>query len=267
MQGGFSLSPLHVERYGSGAPLLLIHGWGMHGGMWGSVLEQLAQHCCVLAVDLPGHGSSAARLASAPSSLGRLDALVDSLAAQFEAPLALCGWSLGGLIALRFAQRFPQQVSRVAVLAGTPCFARRPGWDCAMEEQTLAQFAIELQHNYALTLRRFLALQVRGSLGEKALLSGLRCALASRNAPDRAALQTGLQILRELDLRPELPSIAQPALIIAGLNDTLAPIGASQYMAAHLPNARLAIVEGAAHAPFLSHPELFLKHLMSFMHE
>ena len=50
---------LHVDSYGSGAPLLLIHGWGMHGGMWGGVAEQLAEHFRVLVVDLPGHGYSA----------------------------------------------------------------------------------------------------------------------------------------------------------------------------------------------------------------
>ena len=52
---------LHVDRYGSGAPLLLIHGWGMHGGMWGRVVQQLAEHFCVLVVDLPGHGWSVGR--------------------------------------------------------------------------------------------------------------------------------------------------------------------------------------------------------------
>ena len=49
---------LHVDSHGSGAPLLFIHGWGMHGGMWGGVAEQLAEHFRVLAVDLPGHGFS-----------------------------------------------------------------------------------------------------------------------------------------------------------------------------------------------------------------
>ena len=43
---------LHVDSYGSGAPLLLIHGWGMHGGMWGGIAERLAEHFRVLAVDL-----------------------------------------------------------------------------------------------------------------------------------------------------------------------------------------------------------------------
>jgi pimeloyl-ACP methyl ester carboxylesterase len=49
---------LHVEMRGTGAPLLLIHGWGMHGGMWSAVAENLAQDFRVMAVDLPGHGFS-----------------------------------------------------------------------------------------------------------------------------------------------------------------------------------------------------------------
>ena len=47
---------LHVESHGSGAPLLLIHGWGMHGGIWGSVVPHLAQRSRVHCVDLPGYG-------------------------------------------------------------------------------------------------------------------------------------------------------------------------------------------------------------------
>lgn len=50
---------LHVDRYaGSGSPLIFIHGWGMHGGMWGDVLVRLADQFRVSAVDLPGHGYS-----------------------------------------------------------------------------------------------------------------------------------------------------------------------------------------------------------------
>lgn len=59
------MTAMHVDSYAgadaSGAPLLLIHGWGMHGGMWGGVAEKLAKHFNVLAVDLPGHGFSAGR--------------------------------------------------------------------------------------------------------------------------------------------------------------------------------------------------------------
>lgn len=264
---------LHVDSYGSGAPLLLLHGWGMHGGMWGGAAERLAEHFRVLAVDLPGHGFSVGRDSSRHSGyVGMnsdllIDSLVDQLSAQFGEPLTLCGWSLGGQIALRWAMRYPQQIDRLALVASTPCFVRRPGWECAMAEETLAEFAAALQQDYTLTLRRFLALQVRGSERERELLAVLRSALMSRGEPDLGALQAGLDILRDCDLRSALPGIHQPALVIGGERDTLTPPQAAHFLAAQLPDARLAVIEGAAHAPFLSHPDEFMEHLMSFLYE
>ena len=264
---------LHVDSYGSGVSLLLIHGWGMHGGMWGGVAERLAEQFRVLAVDLPGHGFSVGRDSSRHGGdVGmnpdlRIDTIVDELAAQFSEPLSVCGWSLGGQIALRWAQRHPQQIDRMVLVASTPCFVRRPGWECAMAQETLAEFAAALQQDYALTLRRFLALQVRGSDNERELLAALRKALMSRGEPDLGALRAGLEILRDCDLRSALPDIRQPALVVCGERDTLTPPQASHYLAAQLPDAQLAEIKGAAHAPFLSHPDEFIEHLTSFLHE
>ena len=271
---------LHVDSYGSGAPLLLIHGWGMHGGMWGGVAEQLAEHFRVLVVDLPGHGFSAPYVGWVERSDTHHEPVIDdgyrcaqpilleiveALSAQFDEPLAVCGWSLGGQVALRWALRHPQQISRLALVASTPCFVRRPGWGCGMAAETLAEFAAALQQDYALTLRRFLALQVRGSERERELLAALRGALSSRGEPDLGALQAGLDILRDCDLRDALPDIVQPALVVGGERDTLTPPQAAHYLAAQLPNARLALIEGAAHAPFLSHPDEFVMQLKRFM--
>jgi pimeloyl-[acyl-carrier protein] methyl ester esterase len=294
---------LHVKQLGSGAPLLLIHGWGMHGGLWGRVAEQLAQHFRVLAVDLPGHGYSvnnergngqgvrdkgqgvgrAVPVAGATTaalrengqdpafplrpSIFALDAIVDELSARFSEPLTVCGWSLGGQIALRWAMRHPQQVNRLVLVASTPCFIRKIEWPCAMAAETLAEFGSGLQQNYALTLRRFLALQVLGSEQEHELLATLRGALFSHGEADLSALQDGLEILRNCDLRSALPDIKQPALVIAGERDTLTPLQASQYLASHLPDARLATIRRAAHAPFLSHPDEFMEHILDFLYE
>ena len=271
------MTVMHVDSYGSGAPLLLIHGWGMHGGMWGGVAEQLAEHFRVLSVDLPGHGYSAVssewrvvsgkQIPHLPLTTyhSPLDNIVDQLSAQFDEPLAVCGWSLGGQVALRWAMRHPQQISCLALVASTPCFVRRPGWECGMAAETLAEFAAALQQDYALTLRRFLALQVRGSERERELLAALRGALSSRGVPDLGALQSGLDILRDCDLRGALPGIVQPALVVGGERDTLTPPQASHYLAAQLPNARLVEIKGAAHAPFLSHPDEFVMQLRQFM--
>lgn len=263
---------LHVDDFGgSGEPLLFIHGWGMHSGMWGGVLAELAKQYRVLAVDLPGHGQSRMqdsgfRMQGLGGNL-HIDAIVDRLAAQFTEPLTVCGWSLGGQVALRWAMRFSQQVRQLVLVSATPCFVQQSEWPCAMAADTLAAFAAAFQQDYAATLRRFLGLQVRGGEQERELLLTLRRSLASRGEPDLAALQAGLEILRDSDQRADLPQIMQRTLVIAGVRDTLTPLPALQYLAAQLPNARLAMIEGAAHASFLSHPDEFVKQLVDFLNE
>ena len=196
-----------------------------------------------------------------------LHAIVDQLSATFEEAVTVCGWSLGGLIALRWAQRQPQQVSRLVLVATTPCFVRRPGWDCAMPADVLQNFAASLQQDYALTLRRFVGLQMRGSEHERGLLADIRDRLFSRGQPDARALAAGLDILRDTDLRAALPQIKQPTLVISGERDTLTPPAASAWLAATLPDARGIEIKGAAHMPFLSHPEIFVQYLTEFQHE
>jgi len=281
---------LHVDNYeyagtgSSGAPLLLIHGWGMHGGMWGSVAEKLAQHFHVMAVDLPGHGYSKGKNVGwversdthhVPNINGDgyryaqpiLRDIVDMLSAQFDQPLAVCGWSLGGQVALRWALRHPQQVERLVMVASTPCFVRLTDWKFALSVEILEEFAANLQQNYTLTLKRFLSLQMRGSEQEREMLAVLRDDLFSRGEPDLPALQAGLEILRSSDLRSALPEVKQPVLVLAGERDTLIPHQASQYLASQIPGGRLVTIKGAAHAPFLSHPEIFAGLVLDFLRE
>lgn len=252
---------LHVESLGSGSPLLLIHGWGMHGGVWMDVAERLAQGFLVHSVDLPGNGASAAL----PET--NLDTLVQALSRQFNEPITVCGWSLGGQVALRWAAREPELVRRLIMVASTPCFAEREDWLFGMAKEVLEKFAADLEQNHAATLRRFIALQLRGGEKERELLALLRERLFSRGEPDMGALRAGLNILRDADLRSGLQDIKQPTLVIAGGRDKLTPPEASNYLAQAMPAARVVEVEGAAHAPFLSHPEIFVEQVKSFLHE
>lgn len=252
---------LHVESIGSGEPLLLIHGWGMHGGVWADVAQKLAADFRVLSVDLPGFG------ASAPLPHTDLDGLVQALSAQFAGPLNVLGWSLGGQVALHWARREPDKVRRLVLVTTTPCFAEREDWLFGMAGEVLAKFAAELEQNHAATLRRFIALQLRGSENERELLGLLRERLFSRGEPDMGALRGGLEILRDADLRAGLPQTAQPTLLIAGERDKLTPPEASYYLAQTMPSARVLEVAGAAHAPFLSHPDIFIEQVKSFLHE
>jgi len=273
---------MHVESHGSGAPLVLLHGWGMHGGIWDNVVPRLAQHFRVHCVDLPGHGYSKAgkgegrrekgnRSTEAfpfplPSSPFSLDSVVNELSAQFDEPLNVCGWSLGGLVAQHWARLAPDQITKLVLVASTPCFTEREDWLFGMAAVSLQHFAAELELGHAATLRRFLALQVRGSVNERELLTDLRSRLFSRGEPDVHALRGGLEILRDADLRGELADIRQPTLLIAGERDKLTPPEASFYMATELPDARVTEIAGAAHALFLSHPEIFVEEIRYFLH-
>jgi len=255
------MAAMHVEVTGRGTPLVMLHGWGMHGGVWTDTARELEADFQVHNVDLPGHGASPALDAFT------LDTVVGQLAATFERPVILCGWSLGGIIAQHWAAHEPEKVRRLILVSSTPCFAVRADWAFGMPQETLAQFAAELEKNHAATLRRFLALQVRGSEGERELLGTLREKLFSRGEPHLDALRGGLAILRDADLRDALPQITQPTLVIAGERDKLTPPEASHYLAQSLPHARAVVVAGAAHAPFLSHSEIFIDQVKSFLHE
>lgn len=252
---------LHVETIGSGAPLVLIHGWGMHGGVWGDIAQRLSQRFQVHCVDLPGFGAST----SLPKT--DLDSLVRSLSEHFMEPVSVCGWSLGGQVAMHWAAREPSKVNKLIVVTSTPCFTNRDDWSFGLPSEVLEKFAAELEHNHAATLRRFISLQLRGSENERELLSKLREQLFSRGEPDMSALRGGLEILRDADQRSEVAGIEQQTLVVAGQRDKLTPPEASYYLAQVIPNARLVEIEGAAHTPFLSHPDIFIEHVKSFLNE
>jgi pimeloyl-[acyl-carrier protein] methyl ester esterase len=266
---------LHVESSGSGPPLVLLHGWAMHSGVWGPLVPALALRHRVHAVDLPGHGGSAA---VPPTTL---DALVDAVAAGFAAeaePVTVIGWSLGGMAALRWARRAPRQVRRLALVATTPSFIARADWPHAMAADTLAQFGDELRVSYRLTLQRFLSLQLAGgregrvtrgtgTVDGRATLAALRRGLFARGEPSPAALAGALAILTDTDLRAEVPAIAQPCLVVSGERDTLTPAAAGAWLASALPAGRLVEIAGAGHVPFLSHPAEFMRALDAFIDE
>ena len=254
---------LHVETVGAGPPLVMLHGWALHGGLFAPIVHALSQAHRVHVVDLPGHGYSA------PLRPWTIERVVDVLAERFAGgePVCVLGWSLGGSIAMSWARRAASHVGRLLLVTATPKFVAGPDWRHGVEAQTLERFADELRVAFGPTLLRFVTLQTRGSEDSHALLAGLRRDLLARGAPDRAALDDALQALRDLDLRASVASIGQPALVVAGPRDTLVPSAACDWLARALPDGRLAVIDGAAHLPFVSHRNAFLDVARAFLHE
>jgi pimeloyl-[acyl-carrier protein] methyl ester esterase len=234
----------------------------MHSGIWGPVVAQLARHHRVHAVDLPGHGRSAP---VAPCTLDAIVAAVDSALADEAQPLAVLGWSLGGLVAMQWAIARPARISRLALVCTTPKFVAGPDWPHAMAEATLARFGDELHVAWKLTVQRFLALQVHNSEHGRATLAAMREQLWARGEPSRPALADMLAVLATADLRTRAARLARPALVVAGSRDTLCWPAAGRWLASALPDARFVEIAGSAHAPFLSHRDEFVASLEPFL--
>ena len=260
---------LHVESVGRGGPLVILHGWAMHSGLWFPLLPRLIERYRIHLVDLPGHGYSDPLVAPPPLSLRRIVEAVELAIAETSAPgpLVILGWSLGGQVALEWARLRPERVGALVLMSTTPCFVQRPDWPHAMAEATLRRFGDELTVAYRQTLRRFVALQVQGSEHARDALASLRSQLFARGEPSPQALHDSLKLLASSDLRSGVGAISQPALMIAGDRDMLTPIAASRWLASALPRASLVVVPGAAHAPFLSHPEAVVEALDAFADE
>lgn len=250
----------HIETTGAGPDLALIHGWGMHGGVWDGVREVLAQRFRLHIVDLPGYGASPAL---EPGTLGNL---ARTVAAALPDKIQVCGWSLGGQVALEMARLFPEKLASMVLVGTTPCFTVREGWPSAVPREVLLEFAAALETDYEGTLKRFLALQARGDDEVKMVLKRLRDGLFAKGRPDVAVLRAGLAILLESDLREPAATIKTPTLLLHGERDLLAPLAAARWLAERMPAARLEVVAGAAHAPFLSHPEKFTEMMTGFLH-
>lgn len=254
------MDSLYVESTGTGLPLVMLHGWGMHGGIWDDCVPELARRWRVVRPDLPGHGRSRGIPTSAD-----LDTLAESVASHCPRDMILVGWSLGGLIALGIARHLPQRVRRLVLVASTPRFVTGPGWPYGVEPAVLESFGRGLSSDYRRTVRDFLSLQVRGDERAVELLRDLKARVFAHGDPDPRALRNGLELLAQTDLLGSLDSIARPTLVIAGDRDRITPPEAGMRMAEAIPGSSFVCIEGASHAPFLSHRNEFLEALAVFL--
>jgi len=238
---------MQIEASGRGPALVLLHGWGMHHGLFEPILGALRARYTVHAVDLPGHGLARDDVLPGDAR-GLAERVLDAV------PDALwLGWSLGGLLTLEAALAAPARL-RGAVLIGTnPCFAQRADWPWAMPAAQLDDFERALRVDPQLTLRRFIALSARGAaqpVRERAALSRL---LDTAPMPRPAALAPMLDWLKHSDLRSALGAIRVPTLWLGGRFDAIVPIAAIEHAATRARGGFVAI-DGAGHAPFVSDP-------------
>lgn len=232
-------------------PLVILPGWALGRGP----LQATADALGASLVDLPGYGET--------PPAARFDAAVDALAEHLAPATNLAGWSLGAMLALAIAARHPQKVGKLLLIAGTVSFVQRDGWPDAMPPATLAEFAGAIATDAAAMLPRFVGGFNRGDSRARETTTDI---LALATLPASDVLLTGLDWLRDTDLRADAGRIAAPTLLVQGSTDPLMPLTAGNALAAAIPGARLCVLDDCAHAPFFSHPAEFRAAVADFLH-
>lgn len=238
-------------------PFVLLHGWGAASESWQPLISQLQTIAPVITLDLPGFGGSKA------ISEFNLESVTESIANELPPQCILVGWSLGGMLAVQLAARYPQKVIRVITLASNLKFVASRDYDTAMPLAVNRQFNKNFAEDAFDTLKLFGGLLAQGDINERALLKKMRALVASETINDNW-LQA-LVMLAELDNRESFSAIVQPGLHLLAEKDVLVPMSTAQSLVAANPQQKVVIVNGAAHALHWSQPDIVVQHIKEFL--
>ena len=207
-------------------PLMLLPGLACDAALWRHQSPALAAHRPV-------------QVATVQARAASLPAMAALLLAEQPGPLLLAGCSMGGMLALEVVRQAPDRVRGLALLGSTarpdtPALVSLRCQAITLIEQGRADellranalFAFHPQHA-ALLLGDYLAMI--GSAGSASLI------------------QQNRAVMGRADLRPQLPHITCPTLVVCGQDDSLTPPECSQEMAGAIPNAQLELLATCGH--------------------
>jgi 3-oxoadipate enol-lactonase len=241
------------DERGSGDAVVFLHGVGSDKSVWGRQLEHFARGWRAVALDYPGYGESDLppgdldRAAIAGYVLGALDALGVGRA-------HVVGLSMGGVIALELAMRWP---ARLRSLALADSFAWHPNAD-AILARTRAALA-------SMTMREFAEQRVGALLAPGAVAVLKREVVETMGRIDPRAYAWASLAVWTPDYRANLAGIAAPTLVLVGEHDQITPPALSESLAAGIPGARLEVIPGAGHIANIDNPAVFNRVVEEFI--
>jgi len=253
---------LYVETRGEGQDIVLLHGWGFNAAVWHTVADELSKDYRVTLIDLPGFGRSVD-----VKSDYEMNSLVELLVKVIPKNAILLGWSMGGLIAQAIALQYPKHLKKMILLASNAQFIISESWPSAMKASVLEGFIDDLVGNFKRTLQVFLMLQAQGGDNARDVIRELKEKLFAHGDPDEDALRGGLMLLKNTSFVSQLEEIKLPVYLMYGRLDTMVPLAAAESMTEKIPRSKLHVFESAAHAPFISHYDEFIKVLKGYILE
>ncbi len=260
---------LFYNDWGSGRPVVLIHGWPLNSQMWEYQAPVLAASGLrVVAYDRRGFGKS-----GQPWSGYDYDTLADDLHALLEAldlrDATLVGFSMGGGEIARYLSRHGAgRVAKTVLLSAvTPMLLKTPshpdGADQSVFDKMLDGLAADRPSFLATFGKQFFG---AGLLNFTVTTEILEWSLWMAMAASPRATTECVRAFSATDFRPDMAAFSMPTLVIHGTSDVTVPIDISGRAAARMiPGAKLIEYEGAPHSTFFNEKDRLNQDLLAFI--
>ena len=214
--------------------LVLLHAIGTSMRMWAPQVPVLSRDHRVISIDLRGHGQSPAPLG--PYAMDELARDVIAVLDRLEIERAsICGLSLGAMVAMTMAALAPHRIDRLIAA----CVVAVPTSPTAWRERAQRMLAGGAAAISDLVVERW------GYQDRAPEIAELVREMLAATRPEGYA--GCCEAIAGLDLRPDLPRVTAPALLLAGSEDPAAPPAVARELAATMPDAQVTVIDGAAH--------------------
>lgn len=246
-------APLHAIDRGTGAPVLLVHGFPLDHTMWRHQIEALQGDYQVIAPDLRGFGQSPIEPIAAKTGVPMTE-YADDLARLLDQlsvgePVTLVGFSMGGYIGWQFYHRHRDRL-RAMVLCDTKAAADTP-----QARETRFKMAENVEGWGSLHIAKLMAPKLFAPATLEAnqkLVQELEAIIGRTNPVAIAAAQRGMA--HRDDSTSLLPKLDLPTLYLVGTEDQISPPAEMKAMADATPASNLVTIDGAGHMSPLENP-------------
>ncbi len=245
--------------------VVLVHGIGDNAARdWDGLIAVLAREYRVVAFDLPGFGRSSK--GNEPYSPENYAAFLRYLMVEHirARPFSLVGHSMGGAIALRYAARYPQDVTAL-VLVDVPGILHRMAYS-----KYLTHLGVDFlpslyraQNDHLKNLMSsILGLMEKARPAPESIAANPKLRQSLLNA--EPAKIAGLSLALE-DFSADLPRVQAPVLVLWGGRDSIAPLRNGRVLSANLPTAQLEVFDASGHTPMNDAPLSFNPRVAAFL--
>jgi proline iminopeptidase len=256
---------LFYKSVGRGDPMLVVHGGpGLEHAYLLPGMLGLAKSNRLVFYDQRGGGRSEGEVNSATVSFDRFIADIDAVADSLRlGSFVLLGHSWGGLLALQFADRYPNRL-RALVLMNTEepgqrylartieIATRRAAPDSAARARLVASEALRRRDTSA--MNAILRLAFRSTFADTALAHRLEVHLAPRTAQNLSRVaELVMGPLAKFDMWDVAARVRVPTLVLQGADD-VTPIEMARELARTIPSAQLSVIDNAGHFPYVEKP-------------